>query len=54
MAENRSKLVLTLVGDKREILNKLNHVLAKIAFEQFYFKEFENESYIQYTDRLDR
>ena len=50
-ASNERKLVLTITGNKKDILDKLNPILSKIVFEVFYFKEFENDSYIQYTDR---
>lgn len=52
--ENETKLTLTLTGDKEEILNKLKAILSKIVFEIFYFKEFDNESYIQFTDKASR
>ena len=51
LIENETKLTLTLTGDEEEILNKLKAILSKIAFEIFYFKEFDNESYIQFTDK---
>jgi len=44
---NDSKLVLQLGGDKEKLMNKLTIILSKIIFEVFYFKEFENESYIE-------
>jgi hypothetical protein len=45
--ENETKLILTLTGDKEDILKRIKPILAKIVFEIFYFKEFDNESYIQ-------
>ncbi len=51
---NRSKVILTIIGDKKEIIGKLKPILAKIIFEMFYFKNFKNESYIQYTDKSSR
>lgn len=51
LADNESKLTLTLTGDKEQILNKVKLIFAKIVFEIFYFKEFENESYIQFADK---
>jgi len=51
LIENETKLTLTLTGDEEEILNKLKAILSKIVFEIFYFKEFDNESYIQFTDK---
>ena len=50
LSENGSRLVLTLIGEKQEILKALKIILAKIVFELFYFKEFENESFIQFTE----
>jgi hypothetical protein len=44
---NDSKLVLKLNGDKEKVINNLKVILSKIIFEVFYFKEFENESYIE-------
>jgi hypothetical protein len=44
---NDSKMVLQLSGDKEKILTKTKIVLSKIVFEIFYFKEFQNESYIE-------
>lgn len=54
LTENETKLTLTLTGDKENILNRLKIILSKIVFEIFYFKEFENESYIQFTDKVSR
>jgi hypothetical protein len=54
MAENSSKLVLVIKGEKQEILYKLRIILMKIIFEIFYFKEFENESYIQFREKANR
>lgn len=51
LIENETKLTLKLTGDEEEILNKLKAILSKIVFEIFYFKEFDNESYIQFTDK---
>jgi hypothetical protein len=45
--EDESKLVLKLQGDKDEVLKELKIVLSKIVFEIFYFREFDNESYIE-------
>ena len=42
-----SKLVLKLKADKEKLLENLKIILCKIIFEVFYFKEFENESYIE-------
>jgi hypothetical protein len=42
-----NKLVLTVTGNKEEIEKKLKIILSKIVFELFYFKEFQNESYIE-------
>lgn len=50
-AESETKLTLTLTGDKEDILNRLKLVLSKVVFEIFYFKEFDNESYIEFTDK---
>lgn len=47
--ENETKLTLTLKGDKEEILRRIKIILSKIIFEIFRFKEFENDSYIQFT-----
>ncbi|MHA4842893.1 hypothetical protein ACX0G7_01955 [Flavitalea antarctica] len=54
LSENETKLVLTLTGDKEDILNRLQIILLKIVFEIFYFKEFADESYIQFTDKTIR
>jgi hypothetical protein len=54
LTENETKLILTLTGDKEGIINRLKIILAKIVFEIFYFKEFDNESYIQFTDKASR
>ena len=53
-AENESKLILTLTGDKEVILKRMKIILSKIVFEIFYFKKFDNESYIQFTDIASR
>ena len=54
LAENNTKLILTLTGDKEKILKRVKIILSKIVFEIFYFKEFDNESYIQFTDKASR
>ena len=54
LAENETKLTLTLTGDKEDILTKLKVILSKIVFEIFYFKNFDNETYIQFTDKAGR
>lgn len=54
LGENETKLTLTLTGDKADIVNKLKLVLSKIVFEIFYFKEFDKESYVQFTDKASR
>jgi hypothetical protein len=54
LIENETKLTLTLTGDKEDILKRLKVILSKIVFEIFYFKEFDNESYIQFTDKASR
>jgi hypothetical protein len=51
---NETKLTLTLTGGKEDILRNLKLILAKIIFEIFYFREFDNESYIQITDKASR
>lgn len=50
LVENETKLTLSLTGDKDDILYRVKIILAKIVFEIFYIKEFENESYIRFTD----
>ncbi|MES2777818.1 MAG: hypothetical protein V4722_26800 [Bacteroidota bacterium] len=50
LSVNETKLSLTLTGSKEDILSKLKIILAKIVFEIFHYKEFENESYIQFTN----
>lgn len=54
LSEAETKLILTLTGDKEDILNRLKLILSKIVFEIFYFKEFDNESYIEFTDKASR
>ncbi|HJR99396.1 MAG TPA: hypothetical protein VJ780_00560 [Flavobacterium sp.] len=54
LVQNETKLVLTITGDKEEILYRMKIILSKIVFEIFYFKEFDNESYIQFTDNASR
>jgi hypothetical protein len=51
LTESETKLILVLAGDKEDILNRLKLILSKIVFEIFYFKEFDNESYIEFTDK---
>jgi hypothetical protein len=51
LTESEAKLTLTLTGSKENILNRLKLILSKIVFEIFYFKEFDNESYIEFTDK---
>ncbi len=48
---NDSRLVLTLAGNNEEILNRSKIILSKLVFEIFNFKDFENESYVQFTEK---
>jgi hypothetical protein len=52
--ENETNLILKLSGTKDEVYKKLKFVLSKIIFEIFYFKEFNNESYIQFSEKVSR
>jgi hypothetical protein len=54
LTENETKLTLILTGDKEGILYRLKIILFKIVFEIFYFKKFDNESYIQFTEKASR
>jgi hypothetical protein len=54
LTDNQSKLVLKLTGKKEMIIEKLKIILSKIVFEIFYFKEFQNESYIQIRTKASR
>jgi hypothetical protein len=49
---NQNKLILHLNGTQEEIINKLMQILSKIVFDVFYFKTFENESYIQIKNKM--
>ena len=51
MPANGTRLVLIISGDKQTILNQLKTILSKIIFEIFYYKEFDNECYLQFTDK---
>ena len=51
IAASDTKLILILTGSKHEILESLKLILSKIVFEIFYVKEFENESYIEFTEK---
>ena len=51
MTENENKLVLTIAGSKQEIIGKVKLIFSKIVFDIFYFREFENESYFQFTEK---
>lgn len=50
--DNETKLTLTLTGSKEVILKNLKLILPKIFFEIFYYKQFDKESYIQFTERV--
>ncbi len=49
--ESETKLILALTGEKEDVLSRLKLILSKIAFEIFYCREFDNDSYIQFTDK---
>jgi hypothetical protein len=51
LAESETKLILILTGEKEVILNRVKLILSKVVFEIFYFKEFENESYIEFKEK---
>lgn len=54
LTDNQSTLVLKLTGDKEAIIQNLKIILSKIVFEIFYFKEFQNETYIQIKTKASR
>ena len=54
LTESETKLILTLTGDKEDILNRVKLILSKVVFEIFYFKEFDNESYIEFKEKASR
>jgi hypothetical protein len=54
LTDSESKLTLVLIGNKEDVLKKLKTILSKILFEIFYFKQFANESYIQFMDKASR
>ena len=45
--EDQKKLVLPLSGDRAELIGQLKMVILKIAFEFFYFAQFENDTFIE-------
>lgn len=51
LSVNGSRLVLTLTGNKEEILSRSKIILSKIVFEIFNFKDFANESFVQFTEK---
>ncbi len=51
LAENENTLTLIITGNKEVILNKVKIILSKIVFEIFYFKNFDQDSYITFTDK---
>jgi hypothetical protein len=51
LTENETKLTLILTGNKEDILIRLKIILSKIIFEIFYFKEFNKECFIQFTEK---
>lgn len=53
LSKNETKLTLTIDGSKEIILDRLKLVLSKIVFEVFSFREFGNDSFIQFTEKAD-
>jgi len=49
LIQNETKLVAKISGDTTAIMNRVSLIMSKIVFDIFYFKVFENESYIQFT-----
>ena len=49
--EGERKLMLAIEGDKEDVLFNVKLVLSKIVFEIFYFRQFDNESYILFTEK---
>jgi len=49
LIQNETKLIATISGDRSAIINRVSILISKIIFDIFYFKVFENESYIQFT-----
>jgi hypothetical protein len=54
LTENENKLVLRLTGNSQDVLSNLKIILSKIVFEVFYFREFDNESYIEIHGKASR
>jgi len=52
LIDNETRLCLKIAGSKEYILSSLKIILSKIVFEIFYFKEFDNESYIQFCEKV--
>jgi hypothetical protein len=51
LTDNNCALILRLTGKKEAVIDKLKIIISKIVFEVFWFKSFDNESYIQITDK---
>lgn len=50
LADNETRLTSQLTGNKDAILTRLKVMLSKIVFEVFYYKEFYNDTYIEFKE----
>lgn len=48
MSNDDSKLVLFISGETTDLLGRLKILICRIAFEIFYFGEFEGETFLEW------
>jgi len=51
LTNNGNRLILILTGNKEEIITELKLILSKIVFDIFYFRNFDKESFIEFTEK---
>lgn len=51
IAGNGSRLVWTISGDKDDILAAVKLMLAKLFFETFFYREFENKCFFEFSEK---
>ncbi len=50
LSDNQTVFSLIINDEKEKIIVRLRSILVKIVFEVFHYKDFKNESYIQFTE----
>lgn len=51
IAGNGTRLIMVITGDKESILTDVKLMLAKLFFETFFYREFENKCFFEFSEK---